>query len=164
MIFRFVLGSNDFLHWWQIFIFRKLMSKKLDVINYLYPYFIYPFYKISMYGSVFITLAISMERYLCVCHPTKFSKRTVWHYLIPIVFSTIGLNIPNFTNYNLEFKNDTTIKYKPTDQRKDPTFIGVYISFIPFLVAAICIAMLSFFTIQIIRKLMETTRSLKRYT
>ena len=138
------------------------MKKKLDVINYLYPHFIYPFYKISMYGSVFITVAISMERYLCVCHPTKFSRRTVWHYLIPITFSTILLNIPNFTNYYLKFKNDT-IKYKPTEQRKDPVFIGVYLSFITLFVAAICIAMLIFFTIKIIRKLMETIGSLKRY-
>ena len=118
--------------------------------------------RLKMDGSVFITVAISMERYLCVCHPTKFSRRTVWYYLIPIVFSTIGFNIPNFSNYYLEFKNET-VKYKPTDQRKDDTFIAAYISFSNMFVAAMCIALLLFFTIQIIRKLMETSRSLRRY-
>lgn len=40
-----------------------------DSYTYIFPYLVHPMSHISMAGTIFMTLAISIERYLGLCHP-----------------------------------------------------------------------------------------------
>ncbi len=35
----------------------------------MFPYFLYPVTHVALAGTIFTTLAISIERYLGLCHP-----------------------------------------------------------------------------------------------
>jgi len=57
-----------------------------------------PVAHIGMVGSIFSTLALSVERYLAVVHPftvyrQKFSSR---HFVVPVVVYSIVFNLPKF--------------------------------------------------------------------
>jgi hypothetical protein len=40
-----------------------------DIYTYIFPYLVHPVSHIAMAGTIFMTLAISIERYLGLCHP-----------------------------------------------------------------------------------------------
>ncbi len=46
-----------------------LFRANSDVFTLLFPYFLYPATHVAMAGTIFTTLAISIERYLGLCHP-----------------------------------------------------------------------------------------------
>ena len=52
------------------YVFRKLGIHS-NVIYIMYPYILYPGWKICMCCGIFMTVAISFERYIAICHPTK---------------------------------------------------------------------------------------------
>jgi len=68
------------------------------VSTILFPYLTHPFTEIGMSGTIFLTVAITVERYLGICHPMDFPayRRKPLHYLIPVLSLAIGLNIPRF--------------------------------------------------------------------
>ena len=68
-----------------------------DIYNYLFPYFLHPFTHIAMAGTIFMTLAISFERYLGLCHPLlNPHSRKAWFYILPVVVIAVTLNVPKF--------------------------------------------------------------------
>lgn len=57
-----------------------------------------PLAQIALTGSIYSTLAITIERYLIVCHPfyTVSHKWSAWRYIVPIVTFSFGYNAPKF--------------------------------------------------------------------
>ena len=50
-----------------------------------------------MAGTIFMTLAISFERYLGLCHPLlNPHSRKAWFYILPVVVIAVTLNVPKF--------------------------------------------------------------------
>ena len=59
---------------------------------------ILPLAHIALTGSIYSTLALTIERFITVCHPFfKFSSKwTARTYLIPISIFTLVYNLPKF--------------------------------------------------------------------
>jgi len=71
---------------------------KSDVYTLAFPHFIYPFANIGMCGTIFMTVAISIERFLGICYPLHLPphNRKSWFYIIPVTILAIIVNIPKF--------------------------------------------------------------------
>ena len=59
---------------------------------------IYPFTNITMNATIFMTMAISIERFLGICYPLHLPphNRKSWFYILPVLILSFVLNIPKF--------------------------------------------------------------------
>jgi len=89
-----------------------------------------------MFGSIFMTLAISIERFLGICYPLKFPPhiRKSWYYIIPVTLLSILTNIPRFFESTLRWKEDGSIAYGTTEFRTSKIYIKFFKTYflIPF--------------------------------
>ena len=77
-------------------LFRKSFQLMTSVHTYLFPYLLYPGQMIMMTASIFMTVAIAMERYAAVHYPlnynqvsfAKSSKILGWYWWL-IVFNRV---------------------------------------------------------------------------
>jgi len=121
-----------------------------------------PIAQIGLTGSIYLTVAITIERYFTVCHPYfMFSKS--WPsvvYILPIVVFSVLYNLPKFlelqvnsshqaADFNIT-NNDTQLslptdeenifvleKIEPTQLRLNPTYIKVYLIYMNFIIHGI---------------------------
>lgn len=110
---------------------------------YLTPYWL-PVIQIALAGSVWTTMAVSVERYLTVCCSYRSNKVQHLYYTVPIIVSSFLFNAPRFfelrtglvlrneTIYNEttgEEVNITIMKpeLQPTELRKDPGYSRDYV-------------------------------------
>jgi hypothetical protein len=73
--------------------------------HFLFAPTVMPITQIALTGSVYCTMAISIERYLTVCHPFYTASKN-WsskRYIIPIVLFSIIYNLPRFFELRWEF-------------------------------------------------------------
>ena len=93
-----------------------------------------PMAQIALTGSIYSTLAITIERYLIVCHPfyTVSHKWSAKRYIIPIVAWSLLYNSPKFfelhTTYNETMANQTKNGYDvdAADFRLNEYYIKIY--------------------------------------
>lgn len=100
-----------------------------------------PLAQMSLTGSVYSTLAITVERYLIVCHPfyTISHKWAAKRYIIPIVLFSFLYNLPKFfelttgmetTNATDALLNEgqpiTKYTIEPTTMRVNEYYIKIY--------------------------------------
>ena len=64
-------------------------------IHYLFMA-LFPIANIALCGSIYITAAVSIERFLGVVYPirSRTRRRNIWYYLVPVLLLAIGFNIP----------------------------------------------------------------------
>lgn len=108
--------------------FRALDASS-DIFTYLFPYLIYPLTHVAMAGTIFMTLAISIERYLGLCHPLlPPHTRKAWFYILPVVVISFSLNAPKFMEVTLEFQDQVSFFHRPlftsTAKKKHPKNIS----------------------------------------
>ena len=130
----------------------KAFAWEADWYNRTFPVFIYPFTEISLCSSIYMTVAIAVERYIGLCRPFQrlsgsCSAKT---YITPVVLVAMILNIPKFfeseTTYRTSKGDNTTItSIGVTSLRLHPDYITYYwmwtrlltTGVIPFLVLAL---------------------------
>jgi len=80
-----------------------------DIFTIAFPYLIYPLTNISMCGTIFMTVAISIERFLGICFPLYLPphNRKAWYYVLPVVLITFLLNIPKFLEGEVKWRDDS---------------------------------------------------------
>ena len=73
-------------------------SYKNKGYHYLFAPTVMPITQIALTGSVYCTIAISIERYLTVCHPfyTASKNWSAKRYIFPIILFSIIYNLPRF--------------------------------------------------------------------
>ena len=65
---------------------------------------------IGLCGSIYTTIAVSVERYLRMHFPTRGSyKRKSWMYITPVVSITLVYNSPRFFKYHYSIVNGTLV-------------------------------------------------------
>ena len=111
----------------------KAFSWEADWYNRSFPVFLYPFTEIALCSSIYMTLAIAVERYFGLCRPFQrlsgsCSAKT---YITPVVLIAMLLNIPKFleseTTYRLNKENNTTMtSIGVTNLRLNPDYITYY--------------------------------------
>lgn len=76
----------------------RAFEVRLDVYTITFPHFFYPFANIGMCGTIFMTVAISLERFLGICHPLHFppQNRKSWFYIVPVLILSIMVNLTKF--------------------------------------------------------------------
>ena len=70
----------------------------------IFPYFHYPFYRITLCASIYMVVSVAIERYLAVCFPLDYqsqrsgqkAKQRAWLYVLPAVIAALIINIPRF--------------------------------------------------------------------
>merc|ERR1719189_1144906 len=93
---------------------------------FLFAPILMPLTQISLTGSVYCTMAISVERYLTVCHPfyTASKNWSAKRYIIPILLFSVIYNLPRFfelsTTYN-EVQPQNTTELLPYDEKNQTT-------------------------------------------
>lgn len=98
------------------------------IFTVFFPWIIHPLSYIGMFGSIFMTSAISIERFLGICYPLKCPPHTrkSWYYIIPVTLVSILSNIPRFLESCLRWKKDGTISYATTELRTSKTYIKFF--------------------------------------
>ena len=61
------------------------------------------FEDIGLVGSIYMTMSISFERYLGICHPEVKWRRNAWVYLVPVIAISVGISIPEVLNLRFYF-------------------------------------------------------------
>ena len=83
----------------------EFMSRGVkDVYYYCLPYF-YGMTHVSKVGSVFTTLAVSLERYFAVCRPLWIRIRRCHpsFYIILVNVFAFAFNIPKFLEFEVSY-------------------------------------------------------------
>ena len=113
----------------------RAFDAQSSLYKILFPFFIHPFSYIGRNGSIFMTLSISIERFLGLCYPLKFPLHTrkAWFYILPVFFITIVVSIPKFFEVVLVWQDDVP-SYAMSEFRKSESYIKFYQTYfnIPF--------------------------------
>jgi len=149
-----------------------LLASKVHML--LFPHLLYPGQMIVMTASVFMTVAIAMERYVAVHYPLDYNfamndesaqYRRAFKYAFPVVTLAITFNIPKFleagirwcepvTNGychdNLTYSSELVPFVYPTELRKRPEYTIYYNNWARiFILGVIPTALLIFFNTKI---------------
>ena len=111
----------------------KAFSWEADWYNRSFPVFLYPFTEIALCSSIYMTLAIAVERYIGLCRPFQrlSGSCSAKAYITPVVIIAILLNIPKFFESETKYRenketNTTTTSIAVTDLRLHPDYITFY--------------------------------------
>ena len=68
-------------------------------------YITYPISNLGLTGSVYMTIAISVERYIGVCRPHTMYKRNAKTYILSVIAISVLYNFPRFVERSFSVKN-----------------------------------------------------------
>ena len=105
MITIFVFDTSFIILSLMIYSFPHMSDeyKYGDTYCHMLP-IITPLKEIALTGSIYSTMAISIERFLVVCHPfyTLSNRWSSKRYILPIVAFSVLYNIPRFFELNVQ--------------------------------------------------------------
>ena len=145
----------------QSFRFPFKLSSNLH--TYLFTQFLTPLRHAMLYSSIFLTLAISVERYNAVTRPIrmhlklKHKKRAnlkiVMMYVVPVLTFSLIFTIPKFLETETSYDEKTGDYYiSATELRTNQDYIIYYIGLARFIVTGIIpFSMILFFNLRTYR-------------
>ena len=109
------------------------------------PYTFYPMNAISMMGSIYMTMAVGMERYIAVNYPMEYTlvvndasshRRRLAKYALPITIFSILFNLPKF--FETQVVHGEQGSYvEVTELRMSTTYVTWYHNWARFLILGI---------------------------
>jgi len=115
-------------------------GKLTQIHHHLFPYFIFPVMNILLTSSVYMTVSISVERYVAIFYPLVYKARSQgrscggsslsWH-IIPVLLISILINIPTFFSSQVDYWTEDHWNYDYMQQMNatmpslNSTLIGV---------------------------------------
>jgi len=152
----------------------RAFELKSDAYTLAFPHFIYPFANIGLCGTILMTVAISIERFLGICYPLHLPphNRKSWYYILPVTLFAVLVNIPKFLesevtwyfegnaieNLKVQVSNVTVQDipqwipmYVVTSLRRNTQYMKYYIVYFRmFITAVIPLLLMAFLNIRII--------------
>ena len=113
----------------------KTLGYETGLFIQLFPVFLYPVNHISMTGSIFSTVGVTLERFIAVNWPHYYNqviknvsshKHRLLQYLIPIILLSILFNVPKFLESQILYDQDGLPYNFPTDLRFDYLYNALY--------------------------------------
>ena len=92
-------------------------------IKYL---FMFPFGCTAYFGSMYLTVLLTFERYLAVYWKKQFTIRETTISMASIFFFVIVYNLPKWMFFKWETNQNGVTELKTTELACDPTFYKVY--------------------------------------
>eukprot|EP00092_Neocalanus_flemingeri_P004693 GFUD01005057.1.p1 GENE.GFUD01005057.1~~GFUD01005057.1.p1 ORF type:complete len:384 (-),score=75.01 GFUD01005057.1:129-1280(-) len=110
-----------------------------QVHHFLFPYFLYPLHNILLTCSIFMTISISIERYLAIFHPLVYRNRSYsWNlicHILPVLALSIIINIPKFFESGVVYDTISgNSQIGITELRYDRNYVIYYQNWFRFLV------------------------------
>lgn len=121
--------------------FRKQFLLVSNVHIILFPYLLYPFNQMAITGSIFMTVAIALERYIAVHYPLDYSQamheanaltKRIVKYVSAVIFLSVVFTITRFFEadviykYTVDPSTNETLDYTahlvPTELRTAPLY------------------------------------------
>ena len=72
-----------------------------------------------------MTIAISLERYLGICHPSLLCRRKAWVFIVPVLIISLCYNLPKFFERKFFFVNGTLVT-QDQEFRSEETYKHAY--------------------------------------
>ncbi|TRY77346.1 hypothetical protein TCAL_17433 [Tigriopus californicus] len=149
LLIALAIYDNTYLFGSILESFRKRFDMLSDIHILLFPYFLYPVQMIAMTGSILMTVAIALERYVAVHYPINYNlamndsralKARLCRYLLPVICLSVAMNVTKFFEIEIHYVDmpnsdtNTTIS-KPvlniTEFRMNPTY-SIYFNWFRF--------------------------------
>lgn len=118
--------------------FRKQFALGSDVHIILFPHLLYPFTQIAITASIFMTVAIALERFIAVHYPINYSQamheanaltKRIFKYVFSVIFLSFLFTFTRFFEANVSYidhdHNNLTekiIALEPTEMRSNPIY------------------------------------------
>ena len=72
-----------------------------DNLLYIFPWFHYPFYRITLVCSIYMMIAVAIERFFAVCFPHNYhnlnaQRNRALYYIVPAIAAAFLVQIPTF--------------------------------------------------------------------
>ena len=107
--------------------------EEIEAFFQIVIYVLYPMSNVTLDASTFITVALSVERYLAVRKPFCYRAinlensvyRRLLLYVLPVVLISFALNIPTFMEMTVSVEDDTLIA-EMSDRMNDPSYLWYY--------------------------------------
>ena len=124
-----------FLLCWGVQVF----SISFGYLSYIYilllPHFLFPLSSFSFTASSLMTVALSVERFVCVCYPLKFSKRKQKSMLYILILIVISLFVKAPHCFVLELvwiqgEVKTELNYRQSAFAKSEIYLKYYLVFL----------------------------------
>ncbi|KAF6205267.1 hypothetical protein GE061_019436 [Apolygus lucorum] len=149
-----------------------------DYYYRIYPFLskvLYPVALIAQTVTVYLTLTVTLERFVAVCHPLQARRLCTYGrariYVILVIIFSVAYNLSRFWEVNIveafdPAMNMTVYSPEPTEMRKNPQYISIYINwlylffiyFFPFT----CLAILNTAIYRQVRKANRERQKLSR--
>lgn len=111
--------------------FRKRFGLSTDLHVLLFPYVLYPLNKITFTASIFMTVAITLERYVAVHYPLDYNqamndvglmKRRLMRYIGPVLVSSVLFNLTKFFEATVVSSSSGNYRIGVAPLRRNPIY------------------------------------------
>jgi len=109
---------------------NTLSGLATQIHHHLFPYFLYPLHNILLTCGIFMTISISIERYLAIFHPLVYRNRSYsWNlscHILPVLGLAVLINAPKFFESEVVYDAEDNSRISLTPLRQQHNYVVYY--------------------------------------